>query len=285
MGRMRMMGLALVGACMIAAMIAASASAAEYEVHVYPELGRCVAVEGGKGGFTEKQCKEASPGNTGGAYEFVPGPGAKPKFLGEGFPEEHGTFTTASGRTISCTVAQSTGEYTGAKTEKLTIVYFGCEDSATKASCQSLNPEGSEVKPIPGRIKTLPLKGELGFISGGGTSKPKVGWDIKPEAGSTFATFNCGGEPPLYLTGGTNVTLEGSLISKVTPLGKMKEAFHQKFAVKAGKQFPEKLEGQPKDTLTATLVTGIQSVTEAITYVGKETVSTTLERLEIKGKP
>jgi len=284
MGRMRTVGLAVAGACLMAMFASAAASAAEYELHAYPELGRCVAVEGGKGGYTEKNCREASPGNTGGAYEFVPGPGAKPKFSGEGFPEEPGTFTTAGGRKISCKVGRTEGEYTGAKTEKLTFTYNECEDSGTKASCQSLDPEGTEVKPIPGVIKTLPLKGELGFISGGGGERPHVGWDIKPEAGSTFAAFNCGGEAPLYLTGGTNVTLEGSLISRILPLGKMTPAFHQKFLMKKAKQFPEKLEGQEKDTLTANFMTGIQTITEPIIYTAKETVGL-MEKMEIKGKP
>jgi hypothetical protein len=284
MGRMRMTGLAIVGACLLALMAAAGASAAEYELHAYPELGRCVAVEGGLGGYTEKNCKEASPGNTGGEYEFVPGPGPGPKFSGEGFPEEHGTFTTTGGRTISCEEARTEGEYTGPKTETLTFTYNNCVDSATGATCQSLHPEGTEAKPIPGTIKTNPLKGELGYTSGGGTETPHVGWDIKPEVGSVWATFNCGGEPPLYLTGGTNVTLEGSLVSKVIPLSKMVEAFHQKFGVRKFKQYPEKLEGQPKDTLTGTFSTGIASVTEAVTYKAKEKVANQ-ERMEIKGKP
>jgi len=187
-------------------------------------------------------------------------------------------------RTIHCNVGRTEGEYTGAKTEKLTFTYNECEDSTLKASCQSLLPEGTEVKPIPGVVKTEPLTGELGYIRGGGTDRPQVGWDIKPEGGSVFATFNCGGEPPLYLTGGTNVTIEGSLVSKVVPLGKMKEAFKQKFTTRKGIQYPEKLEGMPKDTLTATFMTGIASQTEAIAYKAKEQVGMQ-ERMEIKGKP
>jgi hypothetical protein len=284
MGRMRMTGLAIVGACLIALMAAAGASAAEYELHAYPEVGRCVAVEGGLGGYTEKNCREASPGNTGGTFEFVPGPGPKPQFSGEGFPEENATFTTTNGRVIHCAVGRTEGEYTGPKTEKLTFTWNECVDSVTGGTCQSLLPEGHEVKPIPGTIKSEPLKGELGFTRGGGTETPHVGWDIKPEAGTTFATFNCGGEAPLYLTGGTNVTLEGSLVSIVVPIDKMVEAFHQKFGVHKFKQYPEKLEGQPKDTLTATFMTGIGSVTEAITYKAKEKVGNK-ERMEIKAKP
>jgi hypothetical protein len=284
MGRMRTVMLAVAGACLMAIFASAAASAAEYELHAYPEVGRCVAVEGATGGYTEKNCREASPGNTGGSYEFVPGPGPKPKFSGEGFPEEPGTFTTFGGRKISCAVARTEGEYTGPKTEKLTFTYNECQDTGTKASCQSLNPEGTEVKPIPGVIKTPPLKGELGFISGGGGERPHVGWDIKPEVGSTFATFNCGGEAPLYLIGGTNVTLEGSLISRILPLNKMTPRFHQKFLVRKAKQFPEKLEGMPKDTLTANFMTGVETKSETIVYAAKETVGN-FEKMEIKGKP
>jgi hypothetical protein len=284
MGRMRTVGLAVAGACLMAMFASAAASAAEYELHAYPEVGRCVAVEGGKGGYTDKNCREASPGNTGGSFEFVPGAGPKPKFSGEGFPTEPGVFTTFGGRKISCAVARTEGEYTGAKTEKLTFTYNECQDTGTKASCQSLLPEGTEVKPIPGVIKTPPLKGELGYISGGGGERPHVGWDIKPEVGSTFATFNCGGEPPLYLTGGTNVTLEGSLISRILPLAKMTPAFHQKFLMKKAKQFPEKLEGQEKDTLTANFMTGVETKSESVIYTAKEMVGN-MEKMEIKGKP
>lgn len=269
---MRRFALCAIGVCaMCAAMGVASAGAA------LPEIGRCVAVEATKegkktvhsGGFTHKNCSAESPTHTG-KYEFLPGPGAEPTFEGSGSGESV-TLTTPAGHTILCGVAETKGEYTGAKTSKLFLLAEACEDTNIKKPCQSFVPEEKEVKPIEGVIKTLPLKGELGYISGGGTSKPTVGWDYSPEVGSIVATFECGTTLGL----GEKVTLEGSYIPRVkNPLQKMAEEFHFLYSAVGGKQVPEQLEGGAKDTLTAKFVTGLESTTEEIGYSAKEEVET-----------
>lgn len=269
---MRRFTLGAIGVCALCAAIgAASASAA------LPEIGRCVAVEGTKegkktvhnGAFNQRTCRVESATHTG-KYEFLPGPGPVPTFEGAGAGESV-TLETPAGHTIFCGVAETKGEYTGAKTEKLFVLAAGCEDTSIKMPCQSLLPEEKEVKPIEGVIKTLPLKGELGFISGGGTGKPTVGWDTSPEVGSIVATFECGTTLGL----GEKVTLEGSYIPRVkSRLQKMFEEFHFQYTAVGGKQVPEQLEGGAKDTLTAKFQNGLESVTEAIGYSAKEEVFT-----------
>jgi len=267
---MRRFALCAIGVCaMCAAMGVASAGAA------LPEIGRCVAVEGTKvgkktaytGAFTHNNCRAESPTHTG-KYEFAPGPGPIPTFEGAGAGESV-TLQTPAGHTIFCGVAETKGSYTGAKTEKLTLLAANCEDKNSKKPCQSFLPEEKEVKPIEGVIASLPLKGELGFISGGGTSKPTVGWDISPETGPIVATVECGTTLGL----GEKVTLEGSYIPRVrSSLQKMHEEFHFQYTAVNGKQVPEQLEGGAKDTLTAKFLNGVESTTEEIGYSAREEV-------------
>jgi hypothetical protein len=275
MRRLRRSGLCLVAMLALGAIGAGTASAAEYELTGLPELGRCVKVEGTKQGsktvysglYKGKNCGRQSPTKTG-KYEFHPGPGPLRAFEGGG--GESLTLQTVSGRTIFCGNAETKGEYTGGKSETLIFVAEGCADSVLHESCQSLASEEKEPKPIPGRIKSLPLKGELGFISGKGGKRPLIGWDIKPEAGTIVASFECGP----FLTG-TQVMLEGSYIPQIKPTSKMVEEFHFKYKQSKGKQSPEKLEGGEKDTLTAKFAKGLEApTTEAIGFGMTEEVIT-----------
>jgi hypothetical protein len=280
MKRTQGIALCVVGACMLIAVGATAAGAA------LPELGRCVAVEGKvvgtktiyNGNYKGKGCGPESPTKTG-KYEFLPGPGAEPTFEGAGAGETV-TLETVGGRKVFCGLGETKGEYTGAKTEKLTLVLNFCEDTTLKQSCQSLDPEEKEVQPIEGTIKSLPLKGELGFISGAGGNRPAIGWDIKPEVGSTVAIFECGP----FLTG-TQVTLDGSYIEQIKPTSKMTEEFHDKYKQVKGHQQPEQFEGGEKDTLTIKYSKGLETpITEQVGYKGVEEV-TTEEELEYKTKP
>lgn len=271
MQRTRRIALCALAACGLIAVGAASASAA------LPELGRCVAVEGKTGKFKGKSCGPESPTSTG-KYEFIPGAGAAPAFEGAG--AESITLETVGGRKIFCPNAETKGEYTGAKTEKLLFIAEGCEDSVLHETCQSLASEEKEPKPIPGRIKSQPLKGELGFISGKGGNRPLIGWDIKPETGSIVAAFECGPTAT-----GTQVQLEGSYIGQIKPTSKMVEEFHYKYKETKGKQQPEAFEGGEKDTLTAKFTKGLlETTTEQIGYKSSEEVITE-EAYEYKTKP
>jgi hypothetical protein len=248
-----------------------------------PEIGRCAAVEGVKegkktvyrGNYRNKSCTREKPGA--GKYEWSAGPGAEKTFSGAGSAEA-ATLETAGGRRIACGVGRSEGEYTGAKTEKLTFTLNGCEETALHLPCQSVNPEEKEVKPIEGTIKTLPLEGELGFIAAG--EKPSVGWAIKPSIGSDVAAFECGTTLGL----GTKVVVEGAFTTTVKrPLDEMAEEFHQKYAAIAGKQVPERLEGGATDALTASFLTGLEETSEEVGYIAHEELYVE-EPTEIKAK-
>ena len=71
-------------------------------------------------------------------------------------------------------------------------------------------------------MSETPLVGELGFIPGG--TSPYVGWDLKAESelSKTMFEFSCGESgtspppPPTF-----KVSLEGSVIGRVTPVNKM----------------------------------------------------------------
>jgi hypothetical protein len=268
---------AAMGVCTLTGAAAPTASAA------LPELGRCVQVEGVKegkktvyhGNYGNKGCTREKPGA--GKYEWSPEAGTEKTFSGAGSAEA-ATLETVGGRQIACGVGRSEGEYTGAKTEKLTFTLNNCEETALHVPCQSVNPEEKEVKPIEGTIKTLPLEGELGFISAG--EKPVVGWAIKPAIGSDIAVFECGTTLGL----GTKVVVEGAFITTVKrPLDRMAEEFHQRYAAIDGKQTPEQLEGGTADTLTASFLTGLEKTSEEAGYIAKEELYVE-EPLEIKAK-
>ncbi len=74
MGRLRMVGLCLLAVLAVAAVAAASASAAA------PEYGRCIKKAGKPSGegFKDSACTKAMTSKA--HYEWVPGPGANPKF-------------------------------------------------------------------------------------------------------------------------------------------------------------------------------------------------------------
>jgi hypothetical protein len=268
---------AALGACALVGTLAPTASAA------LPELGRCVPVEGvheGKktvyhGKYGNKGCTREKPGA--GRYEWSAGAGAEKTFSGAGSAEA-ATLETPEGRRIACGVGRNEGEYTGSKTEKLTFTLNSCEETSLHVPCQSVDPEEKEPKPIEGTIKTLPLEGELGFITAG--AKPSVGWAIKPEIGPDIAVFECGKTLGL----GTKVLIEGTFITSVKkPLDKMAEEFHQKYAAIHGTQTPEELEGGATDTLTASFLTGLEETSESVGYIANEELILE-EPTEIKAK-
>jgi hypothetical protein len=263
--------LCVIGAFVLIALGATAASAA------LPELGRCVAVEAKTGKYRSRSCGPESPTNTG-KYGWLPGPGAVPTFEGAG--GEPATLETVGGRKIFCGIGETKGEYTGEKTEKLTLILNFCEDKTLKQPCQSLLPEEKEIQPIEGTIKSLPLKGELGFVAGAGGPRPQVGWDIKPEVGNVIATFECG-----PFLGGTQVLLEGSYITQIKPTNKMTEEYKFKYKETKGHQEPESFEGGEKDTLSLTYSKPLETpVTEQTAYKGIEELVAE-EELEYKTKP
>ena len=261
MRTIRTAGLALVAALALGAVASTGASAA------VPELGRCVPAETPHTGeYKGRSCIAPAEGK--GRYNFIPGPGAKPKFEGT---SSDAPVLEMPNLTISCSAATFNGEYTGAKTASVTVDLIGCVNLATLKKCQS-NPlkEGEIETPVP-------LEGELGFINLGG--RILVGLDLKHEP--SLVAFTCGepAEPP-EVAG----TVEGSVIAQIAPLNSMREELALRYRTAGGKQVPESFEGGPKDTLSVKLVSGLTTTTEEAALKNKLVEVLNEEAIEIKAK-
>ncbi|HWX74998.1 MAG TPA: hypothetical protein VNZ05_06815, partial [Solirubrobacteraceae bacterium] len=224
-----------------------------HPARVLPELGRCVAVARHTGEFKNRRCVIEAGGR--GRYNWLPGPGEADAFSGH-FGAV--TLQTVHGAKVTCSAGSSSGEYTGPKSERLSIQLSGCERSSQP--CQSAGAAAREI--VSGA-----LQGELGLVSGG--SKPQVGVDVKSAA--ALASFECAGSGP--------VSLEGSVIAPFARAGevdKMTSRFTLKYKAASGHQSPEAFEGGVKDTL---LLAGEQAGLTATESIADQ------EPLEIKAKP
>jgi hypothetical protein len=230
-----------------------------------PALGRCVKVAKRTGEYQGAKCLTEMPGT--GSYNWLAGPGASRKFTGQLAAV---TLETTGAKKIVCSAGTATGEYTGAKTETVTLTLTGCERPATHSPCQS-------AAAASGQIVTNQLEGRLGFIRSG--SKAIVGLDLAREG--ALATFECASSAP----GGKEVvTLEGSAIGMVKPIDLMSTQFTDAYTQKAGHQKPEQFEGGLKDTLVSSVLAGLEKSSEQIGLAATLTV-TGEEPLEIKAKP
>lgn len=232
MRRFRITAACVVGACVLAALAAGSASAA------LPELGRCVKVGTPKTGmFSRGNCIGIQKKHQG-EYEWEAGPGAKKSF------KENLTgplFETTKGEQIGCTLVQMAGEYTGAKSDKITkLVGDGCENLTHHTACYS-NPISTGV--IESEV---PLAGELGDIPGSrNEANPWVGWDLKGENSTLpMVSFFCG-EAKSMIT----FMLEGSVIGRVTRTNFMESSFGITFKQTHGVQAPTSFIGGAEDVL------------------------------------
>ena len=231
-----------------------------------PELGRCVKVEpvkeGGKtvyhGGWSTDCGIEVPEKN--GRWEWSPGPGTANKFKGLSKTVK---LQTVGGSLVTCTASTSEGEYTGAKTQTLSMKLTGCKQKTTL--CQSSSAGAGE-------IRTAALDGSLDFIKENLHGEtPLVGVDLKPASGIDLAAFECGGKA---------MSVSGSVIVPVTVLDKPELAFHEKAAALEGKQLPESFEEEAKDTLTLASSGGEEQAGLTGTFT-----NTNEEALEIKSLP
>jgi len=236
-----------------------------------PDFGHCVKLPGtaeGKtlhfnGAYDDAKCTSLSLPIEG-KYEWVAGPGPKPKFTGKTGVV---TLQTVSGKTnIKCTGGSDTGEYTAPKTESVVYTFTGCETGPKSqlAKCQS---SGS----APGEIQSAPLVGSLDFIkeSEEETGKSEVGLDLKPASGTNLLTFECGGAP---------VSVSGSVIAPITPVDTSSSVFKVAAKQGAGKQSVEAFEEGAKDTLTFTTASG-----EEAGGMTAGAADTNEEKLTVKG--
>jgi hypothetical protein len=278
----------IVGACLIAS-VGLSAVASATASAELPEVGRCVPAESTQEGkktiyhgmYASPHCTNVRPAHNG-KYEWLPGPGAHNKFFGEG---EDPVFETVSGATVSCGAALEKGEYTGAKTEKLTVSFEICEDAA-KRPCQTSPAHEGEITGLGS------LEGSLAYVS---AAKHRAGWDLKPEGSSKILfTYYCGKLPEVVHT------VEGSVIGEAKAgffsgdINKMSLHGAVKYKAAHGKQLPEAFEGQPADVLTtaasgletkAAEQTGLTMPLETVSGLGEPIESeANQEPLELKTK-
>jgi hypothetical protein len=278
MGGMRKIGLCLVGALAIATTAATTASAAEYELESPPEFGRCVKVAPKTGTYSGARCLTPAPGK--GKYNWLAGPGAKPKFTAA--VEAVLLNGTGAGKaSIHCEFGEVEGEYTGAKT--LTVKKLILSDCVKAGAKTVLEGWCQNIGAFRGEVSTNELAGALGYIEHVG-NKTKVGLDLKAAIGTALATFECGGASTVgeHGTGtGTLMEVEGSVIGRIKLINKMSTENVVTYKVIGGAQAPEKFEGGVKDTLT--LLTGLAKTAEPATMstfaeVGNE------EAMEIKSR-
>ena len=263
--------LCLVALLIAGAVAASTASAAEYELEGLPAVGRCVTVPSGTGEYKGGHCVTSAGGK--GTHDFLAGPGPKPKFKGTiGVTRLE---TVGKKYVVACSSGTATGEYTGQKTAKVTLVLLGCVNELTLQKCQTTPLKESAIEPPA-------IEGELGFIKGG--VHPKVGLDLKP---SVPITFSCGVLPEAP----TSVSVEGSAIGLIAPTDSMRTVYKLTYAASGGKQNPEKFESGLKDTLSLTRMTGFESTTEQVglTIIGTQPKLKPLfvedeEKVEIKAK-
>jgi hypothetical protein len=246
MTRIRLMGRGVLCALAASLALASGASAAEYNLKMRPEIGRCVFV--GKGHNGEYHGGTCVRPEKGGNWVWRSGPGAKPKFTGTVKAVELMLRGAGANELVKCPNGELSGEYTGPKNLRVTtLLLHGCLSNGEQ--CQN------EIGSTNGEVAGKELVGELGFISH--PRRLKVGWDLKPASGSNLLSFECGGANSMTgksLGTGAPREVQGSVIGKIEPLNKKSSELGVIQELDpAGNQFPEKFESGVKDTLTTIL--------------------------------
>ena len=180
--RLKIMGLCLVAVFAMAAVVSASASAAE------PAFYECAKLTAKPytGKFTDKACSKAASAEEIAAgkknkYELKEGIGTKGKaFKGKGPAAT--LHTPAVGGEVTCKSFADTGFINTPTTENKVVSTF--------KTCESLKKKCLSPGAKAGTIVTKNLQGALGYIS---KSPLKVGVVLSPETGTVLAEFNCEG--------------------------------------------------------------------------------------------
>jgi hypothetical protein len=232
-------------------------------VHVEdaPEFGRCLKVAAGKesgktiyqGGFTTATCTVQSAMHTG-RYEWHPGV-TKPDFttfLKGGTP----TLETTSKVRVTCKTESGVGKYRSV-TEVAGVILrlTGCESNGKKCAGPGL---------AEGEVETKTLEGVLGWEN---QALKKVALDVYP-AGRTglVVEYACAWGAPVVVTGSILVPVRAGIMSVTTVL---------RYRAAAGKQKPERFEGEGADVLLSSLGGGsaVQlGLTMTATQTGEEAV-------------
>jgi hypothetical protein len=211
--------------------------AAVEQQRALPEIGRCEPA-GGTGSYSDAACTEEQSNGTG-KYEWQAG-AAKSKFTSSGKM----TIEGAAGGQVKCK-GSAAGEYVGTKSVDASLRLTGCKRLATKATCQSSGA-------APGEIVASGLTGSLGFITEEAHESEviaSVGLNLSHEPSLLSAA--CGGSEEA-------LTVKGSFIAPIAKADKMTSSFTVTAKASSGKQQPEAFEVGPKDTLTATMGSGVE---------------------------
>jgi hypothetical protein len=264
MKRMRVLGLCLVTAFAISAIVVASASAA-----ASPEFGRCKAKAGGL--FSNSGCTLLAKGVVEKEkFEWFKSV-EKNKFKAKQKAETIATLETVGGTKITCTSEENSGaEYNlPKKVSKIVAEFSGCETS--KIPCNSAGEPS-------GKITTHPLAGLLGveklFVKEGKIeeAKNKLEVQLTAETGSALANFTCST---------ISVEVTGCVAHPVSG-GKMLLTATEKFTASKGEQKPDKFLGGPADecALASNSGTGAEEAGQTITAI-----VTNEEKIEANPKP
>jgi hypothetical protein len=200
-----------------------------------PEIGRCVKVAGAATHrYATGTCTTKSEDENTGKYGWEAGPGHNPGFTATA---EASYLETVGKTSMKCHAGTAKGDFTGPRSDLATITFTGCEyGSPTGIECHTPGARAGEVV-------TNTLEGGIGYISGGGTTKPVVGMRLAPATGTQFASVECSG---------ITVTLSGSVIGTVAgAIDKMTLTTSLKFKAAKGKQIPEQLEDGAPSVLSA----------------------------------
>jgi hypothetical protein len=253
---------AIFAVCLLGALSVSTAATATDEL---PEIGRCIKVAGAASHrYANAACTTVSKGEDAGRYEWESGPGPKRGFTATAEASELETVGKVS---IDCHAGSAQGEFTGPRSDEATITFTGCEYGAPSGTpCQT--PGSSS-----GEIVTSALEGGIGFVSGGGTSKPVVGLRLAPASGTQFAAVECSG---------ITVTLTGAVIGELTSgsTDRMLLSSSLKFKASLGRQAPTQLENGAVSVLSTN--SGTESEQAGLTAT--ET-TTSEEPLEVRAIP
>lgn len=182
MNRVRLFVLCVAATIGVGAVASAGASAS------LPEYRYCVKAQPPKTGeFTESGCATHSAAAHRGSWEIGSWAQAKKTTLKGTFGASRLVVYVQSNEAepwtggeaaavVECRAGRDEGEVTGARSSTETITLIGCELEGKKCTTSGAKT---------GMIVTVPLAGELGYVSGG------VGTHLMPVSGEKLTEFEC----------------------------------------------------------------------------------------------
>jgi hypothetical protein len=190
----KIVGLCLVAAFALSALVASAAQASG------AEFGRCVAQK--KGEYTTGTCAVKAAKAHKGNFEYVPGPGPNPSFTASGGAVKR--ETAAFGGPQECTSSTGSGKITGVKSAEIAMTFEGCQSGGNK--CTSAGDPTGDIS-----TQTLAVT-----LIGHGETGPKGQEPLSNEAWSDLAGKS--GPWAIYTCeGGIEDEINGDVVGVTTP--------------------------------------------------------------------